>query len=96
MDFDTLEGLLDRDTYTGSSSDPASIAEAYIDPVIWPVERLRADQRTVPENTHPDLRNDLDEISPVDMEQLSVFPRVSRLTSSAHSLQIPQLLRHCP
>lgn len=57
MDFVTLESLLDRDMHTGSSSDPASIAEAYSDPAIWPVERLRADQRTVLENPHPDLRN---------------------------------------
>ncbi|KAJ9483592.1 hypothetical protein VN97_g9799 [Penicillium thymicola] len=78
MDFDPLDGLLDRDVSTESSnqcetlnsSAPRSISSGYGDSAPWPSEPLHMAQRTTQQDAHPDLRNEVSEISPAITEQI--------------------------
>lgn len=89
MDFDPLDGLLDRDVSTESSnqcetlnsSAPRSISSGYGDSAPWPSEPLHVAQRTMQQNAQPDLRNEVGEISPATTEQLYVFYLRSPLVS---------------
>ncbi|KAJ5705156.1 hypothetical protein N7536_000845 [Penicillium majusculum] len=80
MDFDPLDGLLDRDVSTESSnqcetlnsSAPRSISSGYGDSAPWPSEPLHVAQRTMQQNAQPDLRNEVGEISPANTEQLQM------------------------
>ncbi|CAI7646199.1 unnamed protein product [Penicillium discolor] len=80
MDFDPLDGLLDRDVSTESSnqcetlnsSAPRSISSGYGDSAPWPSEPLHVAQRTMQQNAQPDLRNEVGEISLATTEQLQM------------------------
>ena len=101
MDFDSLDGLLDQDIPSGSNhqcesldpGEPPPITSGVYDPAIWPVERPRMDQSNMQQNVHPDLRNEVGDMSPATMEQLYVFRPSSQLALLSHSLQLPQISR---
>ena len=81
IDFDPLDGLLDRDLHRKNrnqfenldSGELQSVSSGYSDSAIWPITPLHLGQHPVEQNVYPGLRNGEGEISPAIMEQLYVL-----------------------